>query len=116
MKKENIIKALLVFGGGYVLFLMLKPTLKDKKSFTPTTPKSEAEGKKEQKPTYTEQDYQNAEIVANAYTEALKNGEVAETLTELNKELMKEFNMRCYLDKSNQIVVCDAKGNTILKK
>jgi hypothetical protein len=29
---------------------------------------------------------------------------------------MKEFGMRCYIDKSGQAVVCDVKGETILTK
>jgi hypothetical protein len=51
-----------------------------------------------------------------AYTDALKNGEPSARLTELNKECMKEFGMRCYIDKSGQAVVCDVKGETILTK
>jgi hypothetical protein len=59
---------------------------------------------------------ENAEIVMIAYTDALKNGEPSARLTELNKECMKEFGMRCYIDKSGQAVVCDVKGETILTK
>jgi hypothetical protein len=99
-----------------LLFTLLKPSNKKPiegaklPSPNPPTPP------KEDKPTYSEQDYQNAEIVMNAYSEALKAGENPDNLTELNKELMKEFNMRCYLDKSNKLVVCDSKGNTIISK
>jgi hypothetical protein len=113
MKKENLIKAALIFGGGFLLFMLLKPKKKDleKKSFIQEKPQEPTT-----EPKFTEEQYQNAEIVANAYAEALKNQETPENLTELNKELMKEFNMRCYLDKSSKLVVCDTKGNTILTK
>ena len=59
---------------------------------------------------------ENAEIVAMAYSEALKNAEPPTRLTELNQEMMKDFGMRCYVDKQGQVVVCDKKGNTVLTK
>ena len=119
MKKEHLLKFGLIFGGGYLLFLLLKPTISKKQQFVenekPSKPEPKPELPKTQKQ-FSEADLQNAEIAANAYVEALKAGEPAENLTELNKELMKEFNMRCYIDKENKLVVCDSKGNTILKK
>jgi hypothetical protein len=30
-----------------------------------------------------------------------------------NKELMKEFGMRCYVEKSGEVIACDVKGNPI---
>jgi hypothetical protein len=114
MNNKNILKVALIFGGGFLAFLLLKPNITGgKKSLEGLTPQpKEDSGKRE----ISEKEFQNAEIVANAYTDALKAGESVESLTELNKELMKEFNMRCYLDKSNSIVVCDSKGTTILTK
>ncbi len=113
MNKKNILKVTLIFGGGFLAFLLLKPSISGgKKSLDGLTPQPKEDKKRE----ISEQEFQNAEIVANAYTDALKNNEPPEALTELNKELMKEFNMRCYLDKSNSIVVCDSKGTTILTK
>ncbi len=111
MDKKNWVKAIIIMGGGYLAFLLLKP--KGKKEFIESKPVPKEEPPKRE---FTEEEFQNAEIVANAYTEALKAGESPENLTELNKELMKEFNMRCYLDKSNNIVVCDSKGTTIMTK
>jgi hypothetical protein len=123
MNKKDILKALVIFGGGFLLFTFLKPsnkkTLEGLNDLPPTPPPPPPtptlpSKPKETKPKYTEEDYKNAEIVMNAYSEALKAGENADNLTELNKELMREFNMRCYLDKSNKLVVCDSKGNTIM--
>jgi hypothetical protein len=110
MDNKNLIKAALMFGGGFLLFALLKPKSQsssesveatEKKSFNSLVPAPTKE---------------NAEIVLIAYTDALKNGEPASQLTELNKECMKEFGMRCYIDKSGQTVVCDVKGETILTK
>lgn len=108
MDNKNLVKAALMFGGGFLLFALLKPktqasagTTTEKKSFDSLVPAPTQE---------------NAEIVLIAYTDALKNGEPAARLTELNKECMKEFGMRCYLDKSGKAVVCDVKGETILTK
>ena len=106
MKKESLIKAILMIGGGYLVFLLFKPK---KDAAIPSASKTTTsfEGMPDTK---------NAEIVATAYSEALKAGESPSRLTELNKEMMKEFNMRCYVNESNQVIVCDVKGNTILTK
>jgi hypothetical protein len=112
MKKENIVKFFLVLGGGFIVFTLLKPTI-TKNSVKAQDKKFEGDKDKMQ---VSEKELENAEIVANAYMEALKQGESPDRLTELNKELMKEFEMRCYLDKSNKIVVCDTKGKTIMTK
>ena len=42
-------------------------------------------------------------------------GEPASRLTELNKELLKEFGMKCYL-KDGKIHVCDSAGKVITTK
>ena len=73
--------------------------------------------KKESKPyTPSEQELQNAEIVATAYSSAMQNNEPSSRLSELNRELTKEFGMRCYMDKSGKLVVCDVSGNIITTK
>jgi hypothetical protein len=106
--KENLIKAIIIFGGGYLVFSLFKPK-KEKIA-------AEANKKTVSDSTNPPADIKNAEIVASAYAQALKAGETAQRLTELNKELMKEFGMRCFVSESNQLKVVDAKGNTILTK
>jgi hypothetical protein len=109
MDNKQLIKGALIFGGGFLLFALLRP--KDKKSESPI---KKLEGDKSLAPAPTTE---NAEIVLIAYTDALKNGEPATRLTELNKECMKEFGLRCYIDqKTGKTVVCDVKGETILSK
>jgi hypothetical protein len=114
--KENLVKAGIVIGGGILLYMALKPS-KDKITYTtnnnatPPPPPKNANGEATPKPTL-----ENAEIVADAYTQALKAAETPSKLTELNQECMKEFGMRCYVDKEGKLVVCDVSGNTILTK
>lgn len=106
--KENLIKAGLVFGGGILLFLALKPS-KPSQDIAPSSTPKNAVGDTPQ-PTL-----ENAEVVADAYTQALQAGETPTKLTELNQECMKEFGMRCYV-KNDKLIVCDVSGNTILTK
>lgn len=109
LNNETLIKGSLIFGGGFLLFLLLKP--KDGVKLISPTKKFD-EGSKPP----SEKDLANAEIVATAYSEALKAGEPATRLTELNKECMKEFGLRCYMEKGGKLVVSDTSGNTVLSK
>ncbi len=107
MKNETLIKLALIFGGGFGLFMLLKPKIGDsvKDTSTPKETKSF-----DSTPTPKKED---VKIVTQAYKEAVKSGESASRLTELNKELMKEFGMRCYVEKSGEVIACDVKGNPI---
>lgn len=112
MNKENLLKAGVIFGGSFLLFMLLRPkwnqstTKTDKKAFDSVPP-----------PTFSAKDMENADIVARAYADALKAGEPPSKLTELNTECMKEFGMRCYIDKkTGQLVVSDVKGNIVMTK
>jgi len=109
--KENLVKAGIVIGGGILLYMALKPSkdITSSNSAAPPTPPKNATGEVTPKP-------ENAEIVADAYTQALQAAETPSKLTELNQELMKEFGMRCYVDKEGKLVVCDVSGTTILTK
>ncbi len=106
MNNKNLIKAAVIFGGGFLLFALTKNKLSssEKKSF---------DSSKDLLPAPTKE---NAEIVLVAYTEALKANEPPTRLTELNKECMKDFGLRCYVDKEGKVVVCDVKGNPVLTK
>ena len=115
MTKENIVKALIIFGGGIGLFWLIKKSKKDDATkpslVTPTTTTTESKSFDAEKPSL-----ENAEIVATAYFSAMQAGEPASQLSELNKECMKDFGMRCYMDKDNKLIVCDVKGDIILSK
>ena len=112
---KNLVKWVLIFGGGLLGFTLFKPKKSTlaaaNTSTTDTTAKSFDDNESKVAPTK-----ENAEIVIKAYSAALQNNEPSSTLTELNKECMKEYGMHCYVDKGNKLVVCDASGNIILSK
>lgn len=108
MDKKNILKAILIFGGGFLIYAISKNRVKD--VIEKKVEKKSADGQPAPAATM-----ENAEIVFNAYTSALKNGEPPAKLTELNKECMKEFGLRCYVE-DGKVVVCDVKGDTVLTK
>ena len=110
--KENWIKFVLIFGGGLGLFAIMKKINENRAASASSSASSSSKNADGTPPP----DSKNAEIVASAYAEALKAGETPQRLTELNKELTKEFGMRCYVSEDNKLIVCDAKGNTILTK
>lgn len=108
MKKDHLVKAALIFGGGFVLFMLLRPKEKSA-SASIAAGKTSFDGKKPSK--------EDAEIAAKAYKSALDANEPPARLTELNKELMADFNVRCYVDpKNGNVKVCDLQGSTIIEK
>jgi len=112
---KNLVKWVIIFGGGLLGFSLFKPKKKDlesaNKSTIPTAEKAFDDNESSVKPTK-----ENAEIVAKAYAAAMQAGEPSSALTELNKECMKDYGMRCFMDKNNKLVVTDAAGNTIITK
>lgn len=105
---KKFVKPLLIFGGGLLLFMLLKPKNigqklpKETKSFDDLDTNIDVVDKSK-----------NAQIVAKAYTSAVENGESQQRLDELNKELMKEFGMECRLSSSGKPVVFDKNGKKI---
>jgi hypothetical protein len=113
MDNKNLIKASVMFGGGFLLFLISKLSASNSSAPANSTNTSGGTASFDSTPAPTQE---NARIVATAYTDALKNGEPPHIMTELNQEMMKEFGMRAYIDKSGEIVVCDVKGDTVSTK
>lgn len=117
MTNEKLLKGALMFGGGFLAFLALKPKLVNASPIMNTTPSAvksfDSETKESNTPKPTKE---NAEIVAIAYSEAMKNGEPSNVLMDLNKECRKEYGMTCYMDKGGKLVVSDVSGNVILTK
>ncbi len=111
---KNLVKWLIIFGGGLATFSLFKPKKKDLESANKTTSTSTEsfdDNESSVKPTK-----ENAEIVMKAYSAAMQAGEPQSALTELNKECMKDYGMRCYMDKDNKLVVCDVSGKIFLTK
>ena len=105
----NVKKALLIFGGGLVLFWAFKKIkpfgkTKGKKASLTAEPK-----------VFSDEDKKNAVIVLNAYKAAQKAGESKPFLDEMNVEFAKQYRMKVYTDKgSGALFVADLEGNKIL--
>lgn len=101
-------KGLLIFGGGLLLFWILKkvrPVGKVK------TKKSSEKSEK----TPTPEEKKNALIMMEAYSAAKKAGENKMFLDEMNSEFAKEFNLKVYTDRgSGKLFVADLEGNKIM--
>ena len=118
-------KALLIFGVGFLLFLVIKPKTKkvlptDNLNFSDEE-QSPKNRKKLTAPTISKGDAKanpmasNAFIALKAYIAAYNNNEPQSVLDELNREMAKEFKVKVYRRKSDgKLVVCDLKGKEIL--
>lgn len=118
-------KAMLVFGAGILLFLLLKPSMKKKSAdgfvnFTDEaeTPKNR---RKIKEPTMNAKDAKNNPKARDAfgalkgYIAAYNNNEPQHVLDDLNREFAKEFKVKVYKRKSDgKMVVCDLEGKEIL--
>jgi hypothetical protein len=112
---KNLVKWVIIFGGGLLTFSLFKPKKKDLDLANKTTPSTPTESFDDNE-TNVKPTKENAEIVARAYTAAMQAGEPDTALTELNKECMKDYGMRCYIGKDNKLVVCDVSGNVVISK
>jgi hypothetical protein len=104
----NIKKALLIFGGGIILFWAFKKirplggrSVKSKDTSSNIEP--------------TESQKRDAIVVLKAYSEAKKAGENKTFLDEMNGEFAKEYKLRVYTDKgSGKLFAADLDGNKII--
>lgn len=115
MKKEQILKLALIFGGGVGIYWLVKKYKPTSPAITTASTAKSFDSNSANTSNVTPT-AENAEIVISAYSDAVRAGESPSTLTELNKELTKEFGMRCYMDKAGSFIACDVSGNTILQK
>lgn len=103
----SIKKAILIFGGGLVLYW----------AFTKIKPfgsKSKPTAKSDVKAS-GEDDKSNANLVLRAYKEAVKAGESKSFLEDMNVEFAKEYGLKVYTDKGNKsLFVADLEGNKIV--
>lgn len=105
---NNLKKALLIFGGGFILFLAFKKikpvgSVKGKKSSSSSTP------------SFSEEDKKQAAIVLSAYRAAQKAGENSSFLNQMNIEFASQYSMKVFPDKgTGGVFVADLEGNKIL--
>jgi hypothetical protein len=112
---KNLVKWVIIFGGGLLGFSLFKPKKKDLQTANESSASAKVEAFDDNesniKPTK-----ENAEIVAKAYSAAMQAGEPSSTLTELNKECMKDYGMRAFAASDGKLVVKDSAGKIILTK
>lgn len=100
-------KAILIFGGGLLLFWTLKTFFPVGKTKSKKSSRSSSKGADEKT--------RNAVVVLKAYGEAKKAGESKAFLDEMNVEFAKEFKLRVMTDKgSGKLFVSDLEGNKVI--
>lgn len=105
----NLKKALLIFGGGFILFLAFKKI----KPVGSVKNKSKSSSKSEK--TFTDEEKKNAAIVLSAFKAAQKAGEPSSFLNQMNVEFASQYSMKVFPDKSTGgVFVADLDGNKIL--
>jgi hypothetical protein len=111
MDNTNLYKAGLMLGGGFLLFWLFKPkgASENMKSAIGATNVSFDSGKP-----VTAKQKEDASIVLNAYQQAVSANEPPMILSELNRECMKDYGMKCYQKKDGVFCVTDESGREIL--
>jgi hypothetical protein len=117
-------KALLIFGGGLLLFFIFKPKMKKVNAKSKLTVTDKEDNPKDRKkmstPTASASDLKdpmvkNAFGALKAYIDAYNNQEPQSVLDELNREFSKEFKVKVFRRKSDgKLVVYDLEGSEIL--
>jgi len=113
---KNLVKWVVIFGGGLLGFMLLKPKKKDLELAQQVSSTDSATESFDSNDSKVKPSKENAEIVYKAYSSAIQAGEPSSALEELNKECMKDYSMRCYMDKDGKYIVCDASGEVIITK
>lgn len=104
----NLKKALLIFGGGLVLFWAFN-------KIRPLGGKSKSSKSSKSEKKVSDEDKKNAVIVLRAYKAAVKAGENKAFLDEMNAEFAREYKLKVYTDKgSGNLFAADLEGNKIL--
>jgi hypothetical protein len=106
--KPEIKKAILIFGGGILLYWAFS-------KIRPFVPKTKVKKSKAQKSTASAASLKDAAVVMTAYKNAMQAGETKAFLDEMNVEFAKEYQLKVYTDKgSGKLFVADLQGNKVL--
>lgn len=101
----NVKKAIMIFGGGFLLFLAFK-------KLKPFGGKGKSGKSKSSEP--TEAQKKNAVVAIKAYSDAKSDGQNQSFLDELNAEFVKQYSLRVYVDKgTGGLIATDLSGNKI---
>ena len=105
---NQLTKLAVVFGGGAVLFAVLKGVVFKEA----TTAKPENDARKDAAAT----EQKDAAVALKAYRAALSAGEDSEAMADLNRELIKEYGLRVLRRKKDKkLVVLNAAGDEVLE-
>lgn len=108
---DNLKKALIIFGGGFLLFWLFKDKGIGKNKNNEKIDTPEVDGKE-----LANKQKANAFIALKAYIDAVNNRENDKALDELNREFAKELKVRVYKRSSDGVVVVsDLKGKVLLE-
>lgn len=104
----NLKKALLIFGGGLIVYWAFK-------KLKPIGATGSKKSSSSSSSAPTEEQKKNAAIALKAYEDAESAGESVSFLGDMNKEFAKEFGVRVQKEKgSGSLFASDLKGNKIL--
>lgn len=115
---DNTKKFLVVFGGGFLLFWLLK----DSRLMGATGKKKDATGPSEKIKTpeidpkqIKNKQQANAFVALKAYVDAVNAGENQKALDDLNREFTKDLKVRVYKRSSdNKLVVSNLEGTVLM--
>jgi hypothetical protein len=101
-------KAMIVFGGGAVLFLLLKYVFRVKEEGSSKLTTTSPESRKQK---------QDSVVLLKAFTDAVKDGQPASFLNQMNAEFVNTYKMKVYRSKSSgKFFVADLEGKVILEQ
>lgn len=114
---ESSKKAVLIFAGGGLLFMLLKYVFKiqdDKEK-----QKLEEKKDKEEQPKTVESNREkqkDAMVLKKAFTDAIRDKQPAKFLNEMNAEFAQTYKMKVHKSKSSgKLFVADLEGNVVLE-
>lgn len=108
-------KAVLIFAGGGLLFMLLKYVFKIKDD---KEKQAKVEEKKEEPKTVEEnrEKQKEAMVLKKAFTDAVRDKQPAKFLNEMNAEFAKTYQMKVHKSKSSgKLFVADLEGNVVLE-
>lgn len=112
MENTTIYKAAIMFGGGFLLFWLLKPK-NNGSSLSGSTGEKLASFDSSDAP-ITAKQRKDAEVVMSAFQSAMIAGEPPMVLSELNRECMKDYGLKCQQKKDGSLCVYDTYSREVL--
>ena len=112
MENTTIYKGAIMFGGGFLLFWLLKPK-NNSNNLSGNTEEKLASFDSSSAP-ITEKQKKDAEVVMSAFQSAMIAGEPAMVLSELNRECMKDYGLKCQQKKDGSLCVYDTASREVL--